>query len=80
MSLRKTLPTLRIQFTTTFATIIDPTVYHTVADCERLIARRHHDFSTSVDVTVTDMVTGEVLLKRHYAKHPPPIDIEELFS
>jgi hypothetical protein len=78
MSFRKTSPTLRIRFTTPFATITDPALYHTLPDCEGLIAWRHHDFSTSVDVTVTNTVTGEVVLARHYAKYQPPIDIEEL--
>ena len=80
MSLHKSLPTLRIQFTTTFATLTDPTLHHTLPDCERLIAWRHHDFATSVDVTVTDTVTGEVVLERHYAKQVVPFDIQELFS
>jgi hypothetical protein len=61
-------PTLCIQFKTSFCTITDPPLYHTLQQCHAVIGTRQIDFSTSVDVTVTDIRTGAIMAELHYKK------------
>jgi hypothetical protein len=72
--------TLQIQYKTAFGTITDPRLHNTLQHCHTIIGERQRDFSTTFEVTVTDTVTGEVLLQVTYLKDNLNLDLEDFFD